>query len=460
MSEERFVLFSPIGGTDPISQDLEDNYWDGSMLHICRKYKPEQIFLYLPAEMLAHQRKDNRYQDSIERLAREIGFLPHITSIERAELRDVHIFDTFYKEFPPIINKIHREFPNHTLLFNTSSGTPAMKNALYLLTAFLPFVVKPVQVSSPNKKQNYNLKKDYDPEYYWEFDQDRDPGKHVDRCSEVEYKNLNFQLRLQDIQAHLDAYDYEAALTVAKEIKVFLNPHALDLLESARNRILLNWRKGVKPELQKELGLAGSNIGEGKTDLIEYLLWLQMKQERGDLADFLRGLTPGLFYLLKIAVEEKLGYPLEKNYGKGGKLQADKLQGDDMGNEVLHILQGRGFFKSSVNPFLNSNIYVAILEKKGQGQSWINPLLLLRDVEESLRNKVAHQITRADEVWIKENLKKVGSLDSAGIMKLVREAVDKLNEDSSGKGLLRVDWGAYKNMNKKIVAALQESSQY
>lgn len=460
MSEERFVLFSPIGGTDPISADREGNYWDGSMLHICRKYKPEYIIFYLPKEMLEHHETDDRYRECVRQLQAECGFTTTIHIEPRPQLTEVQVFDTFYEEFKPLLNTLHKDFPDHTLVLNVSSGTPAMKSALYLLAAFLPYKVLPVQVSTPNKKQNYNLKKDYDTEYYWGLDLDREPARYVDRCATVEYQNLNFQLRLQDIQAHLDAYDYEAALTVAKEIKAFLNPHALDLLESARNRILLNWRRGVKPELQKELGLAGSNIGEGKTDLIEYLLWLQMKQERGDLADFLRGLTPALFYLLKIAVEEKLGYPLEKNYGKGGKLQADKLQGDDMGNEVLHILQGRGFFKSSVNPFLNSNIYVAILEKKGQGQSWINPLLLLRDVEESLRNKVAHQITRADEVWIKENLKKVGSLDSAGIMKLVREAVDKLNEDSSGKSLLRVDWTAYKTMNKKIVAALQESSQY
>lgn len=460
MSEERFVLFSPIGGTDPISADREGNYWDGSMLHICRKYKPEYIIFYLPKEMLEHHETDDRYRECVRQLQAECGFTTTIHIEPRPQLTEVQVFDTFYEEFKPLLNTLHKDFPDHTLVLNVSSGTPAMKSALYLLAAFLPYKVLPVQVSTPNKKQNYNLKKDYDTEYYWGLDLDREPARYVDRCATVEYQNLNFQLRLQDIQAHLDAYDYEAALTVAKEIKAFLNPHALDLLESARNRILLNWRRGVKPELQKELGLAGSNIGEGKTDLIEYLLWLQMKQERGDLADFLRGLTPALFYLLKIAVEEKLGYPLEKNYGKSGKLQVDKLNKDEMGEEVQKILQKKVLSGSHGSPNFSSFLYITFLESKDQGQSWISPLLQLRKVEESVRNRAAHQITRCDEAWIKEKLKAVGPLDSAGIMKLVKDAVNKLNEDSSGKSLLRVDWSAYKNMNRKIVAALVESSHH
>ena len=35
------ILFSPVGGTDPIR-----NCHDGSMLHICRHYKPDIVYLY------------------------------------------------------------------------------------------------------------------------------------------------------------------------------------------------------------------------------------------------------------------------------------------------------------------------------------------------------------------------------------------------------------------------------
>ena len=46
------ILFTPIGGTDPIS---ETNYYDGAALHICRMYKPEKIVMYMSKEMLENQ---------------------------------------------------------------------------------------------------------------------------------------------------------------------------------------------------------------------------------------------------------------------------------------------------------------------------------------------------------------------------------------------------------------------
>lgn len=39
-------LFSPIGNTDPIKY-----LYDGSMLHICRYYEPDVVYLYLSKEM-------------------------------------------------------------------------------------------------------------------------------------------------------------------------------------------------------------------------------------------------------------------------------------------------------------------------------------------------------------------------------------------------------------------------
>lgn len=50
------VLFSPVGGTDPISNER-----DGALLHICRIYKPDIVYLYMSKEMLEFHKKDNRY---------------------------------------------------------------------------------------------------------------------------------------------------------------------------------------------------------------------------------------------------------------------------------------------------------------------------------------------------------------------------------------------------------------
>lgn len=38
------ILFSSIGGNDPVSSTTEH---DGSMLHICRVYMPDEVYIYI-----------------------------------------------------------------------------------------------------------------------------------------------------------------------------------------------------------------------------------------------------------------------------------------------------------------------------------------------------------------------------------------------------------------------------
>ena len=59
------ILFSPVGGTDPVSQN---NCRDGSMLHICRFEKPDKVVLYLSKEMVDYEQKDHRYSYCLGKL--------------------------------------------------------------------------------------------------------------------------------------------------------------------------------------------------------------------------------------------------------------------------------------------------------------------------------------------------------------------------------------------------------
>ena len=62
------VLFSPVGGTDPIT-----NFRDGAMLHICRHYQPDKVYLYLSKEMCELHDKCNPYIYCLKELGRLIG---------------------------------------------------------------------------------------------------------------------------------------------------------------------------------------------------------------------------------------------------------------------------------------------------------------------------------------------------------------------------------------------------
>ena len=93
----KVVLFSPVGGTDPIS---ETNYRDGSMLHICRHYKPDVVFLYLSAEMVEKHKSDDRYRYFIKRLYEKFDKQIQIIPIEKVDLIDVSDHKFVYNFLP------------------------------------------------------------------------------------------------------------------------------------------------------------------------------------------------------------------------------------------------------------------------------------------------------------------------------------------------------------------------
>ena len=92
------VLFSPVGTTDPIRK-----HRDGSMLHICRYYQPDKVYLYLSKEMQEYEKKDHRFTYCLHQLEKQQCRHIEINLIERENLENVQDFNTFYLEFRPII---------------------------------------------------------------------------------------------------------------------------------------------------------------------------------------------------------------------------------------------------------------------------------------------------------------------------------------------------------------------
>lgn len=135
------ILFSPVGGTDPIS-----NFRDGALLHICRVYQPDVVYLYLSKEMCEFQDKDDRYRFCLRKLGELLGKQIEIIEIEKNDLEEVQVFDTFMKEYREILNDIRDKYQGSELILNVSSGTPAMKSALQILAAIGEIKMKAVQV--------------------------------------------------------------------------------------------------------------------------------------------------------------------------------------------------------------------------------------------------------------------------------------------------------------------------
>ena len=249
------ILFSPIGSSDPIK-----HYSDGSMLHICRYYKPDKVYLYLTYEMFEHHKKDNRYLYCIEKLGKLYNHNFQVEIIKREDLKNVQDYEIFYEEFRKCIDKIEETMLSEDeLLINISSGTPAMKNALLILSTFSEYSFKPIQVSTPLEKGNEDIDT-YDVELQWDCNVDNEVfDNNHSRCEEVKTKNLLTLFKVNMIKKYVTAYDYVAAYKMADTMKNQMSEVGKLYLEQAVERLQLNQIKVF--DIAKKMDISLSQFG-------------------------------------------------------------------------------------------------------------------------------------------------------------------------------------------------------
>lgn len=305
METKRYVLFSPIGMTDPISGNR-----DGSMLHIARKYKPEHVYLYLSQETAAFEEADGRYAGALVLLGEKLRHKFDVVKIFRPNLTAVHLFDEFYDDFENLLKQVKEENPGAAVLLNVSSGTPAMKSSLQVIAALdedAGYI--PVQVSTPRKAHNTHEDKpqDFDLELFWECDKDNDD--YADRTSVSNNFSFMTKVKKEIIKRHIDAYDYHAALALAEESRKGISETAKIHLRAACARVQLDARETDRQlsaaQADGDTRAAFAPVREGDMrGMAEYLLWLGVKLKRGELCDFIRGFSPLFLDLLEILADK------------------------------------------------------------------------------------------------------------------------------------------------------------
>ena len=383
------ILFSPIGGSDPIR-----NYHDGSMLHICRNYLPDRVVLYLSGEMYQHHVQDNRYVYCLEELGKKMSHPFEIEVIVRDELTEVQDYEYFYTEFTKCINDIVAQMDEgDELLLNVSSGTPAMKNALIILATLAEFSFQPIQVSTPLKRSNYmdeNTKK-YEVQEQWEFDEDNEPQEgDTSRCEEIKSLNLVKLLKVNLLEKHLQAYDYTAALEIARDLKNHISVKATAMIEQANERNQLNTKR--VNELAKKIDYQPMPVkNQENCDLLEYVLLLQMKVRRKEYADFIRAITPVVFELFYRVLKRQCHIDI-KDYcdekKSGLRWNPEKIKQTEVGDILQKEYAATGF---RGGPVYSSQLKPLILHYSGSEK--VSTLVTdLRHAEEKARNKAAHTI--------------------------------------------------------------------
>lgn len=288
------VLFSPVGTTDPIS-----NNHDGGMLHICRLYQPDRVYLYLTKEMCYYHDLDDRYRKAIHLLGEDLGWNCQIEVFRDESMAEVQIFDAFIDTFEKKLDMIRLADAPQEILVNISSGTPAMKSSLQIIS-MLQNDVTAVQVSTPNKSSNarHEDKDDYDLEIQWECDDDRKPD-FENRCIVSDAKKLLDRIRKESIQKYIEAYDYEAAKILAETLSISPGKKFWEGLDMANNRKALNLKYVNGKRKQCHLEHWFPICKERDMEEYEYLLVMQIKLRKNSTEILLRTLRRSFIPCLK-----------------------------------------------------------------------------------------------------------------------------------------------------------------
>ena len=451
----KVVLFSPIGGTDPIS---ETNYFDGSMLHICRHYKPDVVYLYLSKEILKKHETDDRYRFFLNRLYEKHEKDVQIIPIKKNELEDVSDYKLVYnfllKDIQQVIDILE---DGDTLLVNVSSGPPTIKIDLQLLEAIGKFdkpngknvQTKLIQVKTPVKRMNeHHHKKNIDKnelEIMWVLNETAE--------SEVNYENRCYEdvfivtkvLQEESIKHLIRAYNYTAAFEIAKGMKSLSEPY-IKYIEGAVNRNKLDYSKAIKAFQD------ATNLREifpfqdgDKIAIFEYIQNVEIKYLRGELADFIRSISPVVLKLFLLILKKNEVDINKLSKDVRGKLYWDKKSLKDE-QCILYNLQNcysdfkpEGYIKSDhlqkIIDFLSPNKDIKDLVKQ------------IRKIEDEVRNKAAHEIIKIDEEYIKKKADNKTPKDICDILKkLFSYACRELKKEA---------WESYDRMNDYIIEKIK-----
>ena len=401
------VLFSPVGGTDPIS-----NFKDGAMLHICRYYKPDKVYLYLSGEMCTIEDETCAYTYCLDQLGSLLNHTFEYEIIRKEEMTEVQVFDIFVTEFQSELRKIEeKEKRIQEFYFNVSSGTPAMKSALLMISILSDGKYIPIQVDTPQRKMNPRIEEQLqeNPAEKWELNEDNTENTE-NRTTIASSNNWIFEIKKEIISQNIRDYDYVAAIRVLQQAKRY-DSKIYRLLKAADFRLKMDFNS-----MDQCLKGSGYSFVPVKNfdfkSLVEYTLGLQIRIYKKEYADFIRALSPVMKDIYELVLQDNLkeqGIDLRSDLYKpkrngGYRWDRNKLERYP---EILCAFESKyGSGSFHYNDITNDNLAV-LIETFVTDEILKERISYLRKIEKNCRNKAAHEMTTITDDTIldkKENL--------------------------------------------------------
>lgn len=410
------ILFSPLGDTDPI-RDCHD----GACLHILRHYQPERVVLFYTKDMENKEQRDHRYTRAIHKLSPNCAIEEIFSGIVAA-----YLYEEFSKILPEAVQSVRDRYPEHEILINLSSGTPQMKTVLAMLAADTERC-RGIQVPSHSGKSNRKNKPasdDVDVDILLEVNVDDEEGAK-NRCEEPPLSVFRYHAEKNRIISLIHAYEYNAALTLARSSSL-VPADAKQLLKHAAARTDLLPDKARK--ILAEYNGQKLFLFTGEEELlIEYFLIMQIDQENDHLSNFMLRISPFLDKFLLDYVQKNVrgGRQNPKNIlnlsryikRKGGyKLERERIE-QTAPKLLTRLDREYGGYKDSDLSFTLLIYYCDYMQEEGLTKDtklhddMMAELGKLGDIR-ILRNNVAHQITNVT----RESFQKVTQMTPPALM--------------------------------------------
>ena len=403
------VLLTFAGNTDP----TRGNY-DGPMLHICRYFRPEKIYLVLTSEM--QKRNENKiYEKAIKESLKDYN---PIFEYINTDIDDAHLFDIYFNKINETFNKIKLEHPNAEVLVNVTSGTAQMISNLVMYTVDAVNInIIPVQVATPEGKGNTSKVVN---DSYKVNDEKENNFDNVEefRTNRILFPDLRQYSRLlakNQIKELLKKYEYSTCLELLKRDIFQENSKLNGLLNFANDRRHL---KGLKSNgklkslndkiFDKFYYYNKNETVENKVKewykIVDYFALANIKQKSGDIAGYTIMLEPLIVNIYLSILRDVFGKKLLDLFKKdketdGYRIDISKIEKygglkrkiEDELNKIL---------KDSI--FVSNKVLIAIIkyfiEKNNHGTLKKMDLSYFTDFSKTLskikdvRNMVAHSL--------------------------------------------------------------------
>ena len=291
------ILLTFAGNTDPTR-----GQHDGPIIHICRYYKPDKIYLILTKEMEERDEEPyNIYERAIKENLKEYN--PEIIKIKTG-IKDAHHFDAYFEVIYNVFEEIKKENEGAEIYVNITSGTAQMISNLisYYIDATNINII-PIQVetytgqSNASSEDNKTVDKYYKVKERAEENLDNNPATRTNRIIKPDLKKYSRVLIKNQIKKLVEQYDYFTSLELLKRDVFKNNKELTSLLKFAIERKNLNKRANNKltgQDLKKYeyISYYINYSDELWYNIVDYFSLARIKEQSGDISGYILMLEP------------------------------------------------------------------------------------------------------------------------------------------------------------------------